>query len=516
MYMDKKVGNKRFTVYDSEANTALELINELGSLTNNVCDSLDNKTDLFGDHKGSWQGLNRPTMSEEGMRATVEDIIDNKIPSIETSLDNKTSKITVEEFGVVGDGITDDTVNLQKAIDYASDNKLTLTTKSNKTFLTSSTLNITKNFYLDFSNAILKSSAEIALKINVDSGSNIDTQSYIKGLTIDCESNLKGISINAKRCYLDNLYFKNITNVGLSIDGGYEVTVSKSNFRGITPTNKAIVVNTTDIYITHCFGTDNNVFIENNADGNIFESCHAWIYTSTILPNSIFINFNVSGIANNCVSDTYYIGFRCNAIGTCRITNNNFITHTTHYNSSIYNKAPIFIYFYNGTSAYKTTVCNNWVSFPSKTETGFEVDGYFYNIDKKYVYGQVFGNNGYNIGNVNFSKAILTNGTNNITSKQSYVIRKNNRVSLKGYFAYANPITSAETIVFTLPEGFRPFQNFYTFAVIGENVEKLSTVCNAFINSTGEVIIKNISGNTIAAQGIINVEFDVWESGIDS
>ena len=91
MNKDKKVGNKRFTVYDSEANTALELLRELGTLTNDVCDELDNKTDLFGDHKGSWQGLNRPTMSEEGMRATVEDIIDNKIPSIQTSLEHKTN-----------------------------------------------------------------------------------------------------------------------------------------------------------------------------------------------------------------------------------------------------------------------------------------------------------------------------------------------------------------------------------------------------------------------------------------
>ena len=91
MNKDKKVGNKRFTVYDSEANTVLELVNELGAFTNDVCDSLDNKTDLYGDHKGSWQGLNRPTMSEEGMRATVEDIIDNKIPSIQTSLEHKTN-----------------------------------------------------------------------------------------------------------------------------------------------------------------------------------------------------------------------------------------------------------------------------------------------------------------------------------------------------------------------------------------------------------------------------------------
>lgn len=89
MNKDKKVGNKRFTVYDSEANTALELLRELGTFTNEVCDELDNKTDLYGDHKGSWQGLNRPTMSEEGMRATVEKIDEVEMPKIKEEINKK-------------------------------------------------------------------------------------------------------------------------------------------------------------------------------------------------------------------------------------------------------------------------------------------------------------------------------------------------------------------------------------------------------------------------------------------
>ena len=68
MYMDEKVGNKRFTVYDSEADTVLELIEDLGEYANSI---------PYSDHKGSWQGLSRPTLSEEGMRATVEDIIEH-------------------------------------------------------------------------------------------------------------------------------------------------------------------------------------------------------------------------------------------------------------------------------------------------------------------------------------------------------------------------------------------------------------------------------------------------------
>lgn len=85
-------GNK-FSVYESEEKTVLGLLDELGSQVNHNTDNLNSKTDLYGDHKGSWQGLNRPTLSEEGMRATVEDIIDNKIPSIHSSLEHNDQQI---------------------------------------------------------------------------------------------------------------------------------------------------------------------------------------------------------------------------------------------------------------------------------------------------------------------------------------------------------------------------------------------------------------------------------------
>lgn len=63
---------KRFSVFTSDEKDALGLIEELGKQTNYNTDMLDTKTDITGDHKGSWQGLSKPTLSEEGMRATVE------------------------------------------------------------------------------------------------------------------------------------------------------------------------------------------------------------------------------------------------------------------------------------------------------------------------------------------------------------------------------------------------------------------------------------------------------------
>lgn len=62
----------RFSVYTSEEKSTLKLVEELGKQTNFNTDELENKTDKNGDHPGTWQGLSKPTLSEEGMRATVE------------------------------------------------------------------------------------------------------------------------------------------------------------------------------------------------------------------------------------------------------------------------------------------------------------------------------------------------------------------------------------------------------------------------------------------------------------
>ena len=68
----------RFSIYTSEEKTTLKLIeNIVNFINNNLIDVIDNKTDVNGNHLGSWQGLDRPTLSEEGMRATVEKLDDD-------------------------------------------------------------------------------------------------------------------------------------------------------------------------------------------------------------------------------------------------------------------------------------------------------------------------------------------------------------------------------------------------------------------------------------------------------
>lgn len=73
-----KWNKAKFNVYDSEEKTVLKLLTNLSNFIGELTGEVDKKTDLNGDHKGSWQGLNRPTLSEEGMRATVENL-DGKV-----------------------------------------------------------------------------------------------------------------------------------------------------------------------------------------------------------------------------------------------------------------------------------------------------------------------------------------------------------------------------------------------------------------------------------------------------
>ena len=66
-----------FSIYKSEEKTVLKLLEKLNIFLGEMSQGVDGKTDLYGDHKGSWQGLKKPTLSDEGMRATVEKLVED-------------------------------------------------------------------------------------------------------------------------------------------------------------------------------------------------------------------------------------------------------------------------------------------------------------------------------------------------------------------------------------------------------------------------------------------------------
>lgn len=121
--MKHNYNGNAFTVYDDEL-SMLEIVDEHHK-------AIVNKTDLYGDHKGSWQGISKPTLSEEGMRATVEkhmqDIseLQNDVTELFNSVNDKAitlyqDNIHLIEMGgsfVLGENLSiNETINISNSI----------------------------------------------------------------------------------------------------------------------------------------------------------------------------------------------------------------------------------------------------------------------------------------------------------------------------------------------------------------------------------------------------------------
>ncbi|MHA9729666.1 hypothetical protein [Lactiplantibacillus plantarum] len=431
--------------------------------------------------------------------------------------------VNVEWFGAVGDGKTDDTAAVQSCIDYASKYGYRVTSTREKVYATSATINIKSKFDIDLKGAMIKPIVEVPIAIQVDCMSDdngAERQSQLSHLAIDCTNTTIGLSVKARRVYLKGLDFTNCTNTGLSLDAGYEISVSSCNFYGAKSATKnvAIALNTTDNYVSHCFGTDNNIFAVNNAAGNIIESCHAWIFTAAILPGSVFVDLPVSGLVTNCVSDTYAVGFRLDPNGTTRIISNNCISSTDYYNSKTTNMPPTFIEFSGAekgkTYVYNPTIANNWVSFAGTNITGFDVPGYLYNIEKWQVLCHLSGNTGYNVDFFDSCKATVAYSPNNIATLPSSLIRKNGRVDLIMRCAFSGSVPTTDTVVGVVPEGFRPWDSIPVVWALGGNINTISAIGYGFLKPDGSVIVHNSTGNTALTQGLLIANYVVWEPGI--
>lgn len=253
------------------------------------------------------------------------------------------SPINVKLYGVVGDGITDDTIAIQDIIDnnpgktlYFPKGEYGITTPINLYKANDKLVNIIMDNNATIKN-INSSTIETLFNIGYDETGTHDRSvfpvtSFIKGGTLDCHNTNYGIKVHPLLRLLEvfEVNFIKINNVGLlsDYDSGNKIIVGNLHiyncyFEGLSSNESnstAIVINSTDNDIQNITIDRTKKGITINGWGNNFINIHATaVFTNSpsASQRNDTIGFECNNTGswnsfNNCYSDTYAVGFKVN------------------------------------------------------------------------------------------------------------------------------------------------------------------------------------------------------------
>ena len=334
----------------------------------------------------------------------------------------KLATVTASVFGAVGDGETDDTEALQRAIDYCSENYKTLKLESGKTYLISKVLQFMgKSIYLDGNFATIKAnkrlpSIDVTLSdnttktvspmiyvdcLNINDNYNTalyDEQNYrmqiVKNLIIDCNGVVNdGIrAVRGRKVHIDDIVVINPVNNGIVINtGGWENMISNIHVSRYLES-----LGGTGIYIE---GSDNVIDkvvvigcqygVINAGGDNHYSRVHPWSTTKAMenLRNSVsFGCFGSYCTFSQCMGDSTnrIFEFKYNAramISNCANTwSDGFVKNT--------DKNPYLFYFVDDEEEKNHTLRGKGVVisssyFKPKTASDYpEFKTYFSNLDE--------------------------------------------------------------------------------------------------------------------------------------
>jgi hypothetical protein len=284
--------------------------------------------------------------------------------------------ITPEIFNCKGDGITDDTENLKKAITYAINNHVQLRGSAGKSYLITSDINCVGTLNWDG-----RTSTMILNNCSIIFNNEVMTNfCNILNLTIRANSAKTPIIFkNVTRSKVSNIIIYDSTANYMEFSGEcFETVVSNVrlvNSNAINNATTGIVVESSDMIFERIFGYDIHVFIHNNAAGNTFNSCHAWLYSQNLLLGSICYKVSVSAQFTNCISDTYETGFSVTDTSTSRLTGCMHYLNPEYYNPTLTSVKSTFIKIVNGNSGSNLRVTSCWVYYPENDPNYFSNAG---------------------------------------------------------------------------------------------------------------------------------------------
>ena len=238
-------------------------------------------------------------------------------------------KVSIDQFGCVGDGVTSDKTNLEKALTYAKTNKITLIA-GGKEYYVSGNISIDGILFDLNGGSLLMNNYVITLTNNASL-----TNGIIKN---------GNVILNGGKNNLSFITFKEFINSAITINSnGYEDFIDNIRLENNSNSTATVGItnNASDETISHIYGFGCYKGIVSSGADNFYQNIHLWLNNNNTFANSVFAEIQATDnvISNSCC-DSYNkcIYFTTGSL-TLNIENFNFINNNTLFNS----KSFIFI-----------------------------------------------------------------------------------------------------------------------------------------------------------------------------
>ena len=487
-------------VYNMDKTTWQEVLAEMYNLVSNV----ENKFDLFENKFGLLLGkevtLELKKMYDDGLLGSlINDVllkdINTKVDAFKTEvseqLDTKGIKtfVTPEEFFI--DGENDDTQMLQRAINYAQENNVSISATTNKIYNISSPLEITKKVIIDLNNATIKAINTIESIIEYNSSERLTN---IKNVMLDCNNHAKyGINcVNGRTCYISNVHILNGVDIGIFVQQGYEFFFNNIYMKGNGKSNTVGIKSCGDNHFSNIIIVDFHISIH-STNPSFYNNVHGWLTSNAQIEHSRFIYGSGGGSFNQCYCDSYHYGYYPTSdTNYGRFTDFYIFCNPTIYTSDIVSDVPTLFHFDNAEQSKMVSITNSTFR-PIDTTSGFSKGGKFSNLSISNWKGEMSNCRFDGIdGKPDFieSSLVLSDGW---TSKYNRLTKKNGIVKLELNCYYSTnipinksiPLVGGDGLSGGFPAGFEPKNSKKVIAMIGHQWD-YENICYCYITGSSE------------------------------
>ena len=288
---------------------------------------------------------------------------------------------TVKAYGAKGDGVTDDTTAIQKAIDANVNGAIAFPPG---TYLISDTIKINQRCSLHFYGATIKAARVMATMFYTDSWnfeSSLKTIAMIgDGASCLDLNNNASVGIRASGLVLQTFSMKNLPDnaIGIKIDGISKIANIIMTNRISTTGTIGIQFDVTDCRLQHFVPVNIETGIVVNQGSTYITDFHPW---STVMPmtnRTVGIRVNSAGVyLTDYYADTCFKCVEVSGPNALIIINNfNSFWNPGSYNDQNSSPVPYLFYFKNFADSYKgehILVSNSilWNSANVKGQYGF-------------------------------------------------------------------------------------------------------------------------------------------------